>query len=368
MKRRPVSRIGSAYRAVAALGVIALLSAGAGWAAVEREEVSNMTVPVRGEKIVVIMNARGDVQVIGQRGRSDIAIEVRKVVKAKGDEAATRLFGTMKLEVTRAGKELKIDAVYPEEMERERSIIGYIMQHYPSVRIDVKLTVPAGLNISTVTSSGDVDITDVEGAVETNSASGDVAAADIGGAVKVNVASGDVSVTRIGGDASVTSASGDIEGEDIKGNATIQSSCGDIDLAGIGGNLTATSTSGDVTADGVAAVEYSGTSGSAIFTGVRGGVAASVTSGDIEVSATPASPANYEIRASSGEIILEFGVRLPGGFILKARTTTGDISVDLPIQISKVSRHELAGVVRAGTSVVVLETASGDITITEPGE
>jgi DUF4097 and DUF4098 domain-containing protein YvlB len=368
MKRNTANRFGSVRWMIAATAAMAILSTAAARAAVEREEVSTKTVPVQGESVILITNARGDVKVVGQQGRSDISIEVRKIVRARGDEEAARLFGLMELEVVHAGKEIKARAVYPEERERERSIIGYILQHYPSVRMDLNLTVPAGLNVRTVTSSGDVELSDIGGAVEVNSASGDAEIADVAGTVKVGVASGDVSIARVGGDASVTSSNGDIEAEDIKGNALIQSASGEIVVSRIGGNLTAASTSGDVTVHGVSAVEYSGTSGSATLTGVRGPVTAAVTSGDIEVSAAPEAPTNYELRTSSGEIVLRFEKILPGGFVLKARTTSGDISVRLPIQISKVGRHDLAGVVRAGTSVVIIETASGDITIAEPEE
>jgi len=369
MKRITLSRrIETVVASAALVAAMALAEAGAALAAVDREEVSTVVVPVRGEKSIVISNARGDVRVIGERGRGDISIEITKVVRAKGAEQAARLFASMKVDVARGGAEINVNARYPEETDRERSIIGYIMQQYPSARCDLSLTVPAGLNVRTTTSSGDIEISALESAVEITSASGDAELRDIGGAVRVNLASGDAAIARAGADASVTTASGDIAMEEIKGNAVVRTAAGDIELRGIAGSVTAASSSGDVSAEDIGAVTYSGTNGSATFTGVRGGVTAALTSGDIEVHAAPVAAANYEIRSSSGEIILHFMRKLPGGFILKTRTTSGDISVDLPIQVSKVGRHDLAGVVRKGASVVVLETSSGDITVSESEE
>jgi len=74
------------------------------------------------------------------------------------------------------------------------------------------------------------------------------------------------------------------------------------------------------------------------------------------------------MRTSSGRVMLQFDRILKRGFALKARTTSGDISMILPIKVSKVGRHYLVGVVREGASTVILETASGDIDVSEPEE
>ena len=82
----------------------------------------------------------------------------------------------------------------------------------------------------------------------------------------------------------------------------------------------------------------------------------------------PDGDSDYNVRTSSGEIELRFVRKTPGGYVLKANTTSGDISVDLPIEIKKVGRHYIAGVVRKGKSVVLLETVTGDIGIIEDEE
>lgn len=352
----------------AIIGMIALFAGGAALGAVEREQDSTMTIPVRGERVVTITNSRGDIHVIGQPGRTDVLIEYRKTVKAKDDAEAARLFAMLKLAVTRDAKSIKVSARYPEETDRERSIIGYIMQRYPSLDLEVTVTLPSGLDVSAITSSGHIELTGVGGSAEVSSASGDVGVSALGGELKASTASGDLNVSGVGGDATLTTASGDISADQIKRNAIVQTASGEVEMTGVGGDLTAASVSGDVTDEGVARVVFSGTSGSAKFTGVRGGVTAAVTSGDVTVEAEPGSAANYEIRTSSGEIVLRFVKKLPGGFIVKARTTSGEISVNLPIEVSKVNRHELAGVVREGKSLVVVETASGDVTVTEAEE
>ena len=355
-------------RVGAVIGMIALFTGGAAFGAVEREQDSTMTVPVRGEKMITVTNSRGDIHIVAQPGRTDVLIEYRKTVKAKDDAEAARLFAMLKLAVTRDSKGIIVSARYPEETARERSIISYLMQRYPSLDLEITVTLPPGLDVSALTSSGDVDLAGVSGSAEATTASGDVEVSGLGGELMVKTASGDLAVSEVGGDATLTTASGDITAQRIKKNAVVQTATGDIELTDVGGDLTAASVSGDVTAEKVARVVFSGTSGNASFTGVRGGVTAAVTSGDIAVDAEPGSAANYELRTSSGEVVLRFVKRLPGGFILKATTTSGEISIDLPIEVSKVGRHQLAGVVREGKSLVVVETASGDITVVEGEE
>ena len=346
--------------------LVAVGTADAG--AYDREETLQKMLSLEGAKRVVIMNSRGDVRVIGEKGRKDVSCEFTKRVRGKNQEEANRLFNLMDLEVKREGADLTISARYPDTSSREGSILSYIRQHYAGLGIDISLMVPSELNVKIITASGDAQLASIVGSAEIVSASGNVEVTGVGRDLKIEVSSGDIVISGISGKAFLSSASGDIEAHQIKGDAGVQSASGDVMLSEIGGNLTAASASGDITVEGVGAVVFSGTSGSAMFIGVRKGVKATVATGDVEVSAAPGSSADYEIRTSSGQIELRFEKSLRNGFMLKAQTTSGDISVNLPIKVSKVGRHQLSGVVREGKSVVVLETASGDIIVSEPEE
>jgi DUF4097 and DUF4098 domain-containing protein YvlB len=345
-----------------------LIAFGAGAArAYERDETLRKRIPLEGAKHIIVMNSRGDVKVIGEKGRGEIACEYTKRIRSRDQDEANRMFDLMDIEVEREGAVIKVSARYPDRSDSNRSIFAVLAQRYTGISIDMSIMVPSGLDVKIVTASGDVQLASILGAGEITAASGDIEVSGVG-ELKVDVSSGDIVVSSVTGDASLSSASGDIEAHHIKGDALVRSSSGDITLYDIGGDLTASSISGDVEVEGVRGVVFSGTNGSVRFVGVRGGVKATVASGDVEVGASPESNANYEIRTSSGEIELRFERPMKGGFALKAQTTSGDIQISLPITVTKVSRHYLAGIVREGKSVVVLETASGDITAIEPEE
>jgi hypothetical protein len=369
MKHRESKSYAAALVLRALIVPLLLLMVSAGEAvAYEREETLQKRIPLQGEKDLVVMNSRGDIRVIGEKGRTEISCEFTKRVRGRNQEDVDRLFNLMDLDVKREGADITISARYPDTSDREGNIFSYLMQRYAGLGIDINLMVPPGLNIKIITASGDTQLASILGSAEIAAASGDVEATGIGRDLKIDVSSGDVVVSGVSGKAFLNSASGDIEAHQIDGDAGIRSASGDMILSEIGGDLTAASASGDISVEGVGAVTFSGTSGSATFTGVREGVKATVSTGDIEIEAAPVLNANYEIRTSSGQIELRFEKPMRNGFKLKAQTTSGDISVDLPIKVSKVGRHQLSGVVREGKSVVVLETASGDIIVSEPEE
>ncbi|MGD1048717.1 MAG: DUF4097 family beta strand repeat-containing protein [Candidatus Krumholzibacteriaceae bacterium] len=356
-------------RAVRALIVpVMLVVFGAGAArAYDRDETFTKRVPLQGAKRVFILNSRGDVKVIGEKGRGDISCEYTKRIRGRSQEEADRLFNLTDVDVEREDGGIKISIRYPDQSRSDRNVIALLMQRYEALSVDVNVMVPAELDVKIITASGDVQLASVAGPSEITTASGSVEATGVG-KLKIDASSGDMTVSGVAGNAFLSSASGDIEAHHVSGDAAVRSASGDITLSEIGGDLTAASTSGDVTVNGVRGIVFSGTSGSARFTGVRGQVSASAASGDVEVTAAPVSAVNYEIRTSSGQIELKFENAVKGGFALKAQTTSGDISVTLPIKVTKVTRHYLTGVVREGKSVVVLETASGDITVSEPEE
>jgi hypothetical protein len=356
-----------ALRAVV-VPVLFLVLCATGARAYERDEKLQKTISPQGEVRIVVANSRGDVKVIGEKGRKDILCEYTKRIRGRNQDEADRLFNLMDVDISREGADLKISARYPNRSNADRNILGFLMQYYAGLSIDMNILVPPGLDVKIVSSSGDVQLASILGAAEITSASGDVEATGIGGNLKIDLSSGDMTVSGVAGKAFLSGASGDIEAHNVKGAVHVQAASGDVVLSEIGGDLTAATASGDVSVEGVRGVVFSGTSGSARFVGVRGGVTAAVASGDIEVGASPESAVKYEIRTSSGQIELRFEIASKGGFALKAQTTSGDISMSLPIEVTKVSRHNITGIVREGKSIVVLETASGDITVSEPGE
>jgi DUF4097 and DUF4098 domain-containing protein YvlB len=338
---------------------------GAGY---RHEETISKVIPLKGAKQLVIESLSGDIAVIGEEGRDDIEIRIVKVVRADDEEKARKIAESMGVVVTRPEDMIKIETRYPKKGKVKKSIFSFFVERGQAMNISLALTVPAELAIECASASGDVEIIQIDADVEASTASGDLIIREISGDLSAVVASGEIEVVEIGGNVKLSSAAGDIVVRNVKGDCEISVATGDAEIASIGGDLQLNTYTGDAVIDGVGRVRYEGISGSARFVDVRGSVDASAASGDINFRVSPEKLSDYMITASSGSITLRFLEVMEDGYILKAATTSGEISARLPIKVTKVDRNRIAGIVRDGRAKVLLETASGNITVEEPEE
>ena len=345
-----------------------LVAAEARTATQSYEETGTKRIALEGEDVLYIGNKRGDIIVLGEEGRSDIEVVFTKLVRAEDEAEAKKIASGMDVLFKRKDGELIIIAEYPEAEQVKKSILSIILQRDHRFSMDFEIRVPAEMTVKAKASSGDISVSNVSGEVELSAASGDIEAKRIGGNIGIGVSSGDIVVEDAEGSIKISSASGDINAESVKGNVEVQTSTGDIELEEIEGNLVIIASASDIIVKNVGRVTYKGSGGDAEFYGVRGGVEAGAASGDMSFYLEPEGGNDYNVRTSSGDIELRFIEKLPGGYVLRANTTNGDISVSLPIKITKIGRHFLAGIVRDGESSITLETVSGDITVTEDEE
>jgi DUF4097 and DUF4098 domain-containing protein YvlB len=362
MRTRAILRMGLAA------AIVALCAAPGKPASIKIEETHEKKVELKGEKYLLIANKRGDIKVIGEEGRSDLALTINKYVRAENEARAKRIADEMDVEIIRKGKEILIRAQYPEDRNSRKSIISVILQRDPRARMDFVILAPKAMNVVVKASSGDVEVINIDEDVTVSAASGDVDVVGIAGDIEIGVSSGDISARDVAGSANLNTSSGSVETANIQGDIEVKTSSGDIELGDIGGDLTIVTASGDSKVEGVGSVEYKGASGDAEIYGVRGSVDAAAASGDLFFRIESKGDFSHILRTSSGDIRLRFLMKMPGGYMLKANTTNGDISVDLPIKITKVGRHMISGIVREGKSVVALETVSGSIAIAENEE
>ncbi len=175
------------------------------------------------------------------------------------------------------------------EQRRDRLVITAPESWGRGSNSDLFLEVPAGLDISVNTQSGDIVINADLGSGRLASGSGDIA---VGTAVNLSAksGSGDVAVSRVHEGAEVTTGSGDISIREATGPVSAKSGSGDIRLERLR---------------------------SAALTGSTG-------SGDISV---PSTTGSVDLRSASGSIAVGVAEGLPAW--LDLNTVTGEISIDL---------------------------------------
>jgi hypothetical protein len=208
------------------------------------------------------------------------------------------------------------------------------------------ITAPRGVALSVRTSSGDISVAGVDGAVSLTSGSGDVTAHDIANGLTVATSSGDVALERVGGKLNVQTGSGDVrlaDGHVV--DATVQANSGDIELQGVANTIALNSGSGDID----------------VRDAHDGQLAIRANSGNIDYTGSLARAANSSVETSSGDVTL----RLPGdsSFILEANTSSGDLENAFTLANGQRGRQSLSGVAGADGHTLKIATSSGDISI-----
>lgn len=112
--------------------------------------------------------------------------------------------------------------------------------------VDVRLAVPAGIDVQIRTRSGDVISCVPLGSVSVVTGGGDVRLTRVGGTAQAYTDSGDVDVNELEGDAQVRSGSGQITVGHLSGSLDVKNGSGDVTVASNRGSLVVRASSGDV--------------------------------------------------------------------------------------------------------------------------
>jgi DUF4097 and DUF4098 domain-containing protein YvlB len=133
-----------------------------------------------------------------------------------------------------------------------------------SPHIDLVVTVPASMMLAVSDGSGEIEVTDIDGAISITDGSGGLSLnnihnsvsivdgsggielTNIGGSVDIEDGSGGITLNGIGGDLSIDDGSGSIYARGITGNAEINDGSGDLTVKKVTGIITLDDGSGDI--------------------------------------------------------------------------------------------------------------------------
>jgi len=179
----------------------------------------------------------------------------------------------------------------------------------PDCWIDYEITVPEGTTVTGQLDSGAANISGVAD-VNMRSSSGKVEISDVEGEVNVEASSGSVSLSDIGGAVVAKAESGSVRADDVRGDLTLQASSGSVEARGIGGATQIESESGKVVVELTVAED----------------VRVDADSGSVEVAVPDGS---YQVSTSSdsGNVSSEIDNDAAGDHKLDLHTDSGSIDV-----------------------------------------
>ena len=175
--------------------------------------------------------------------------------------------------------------------------------------IDYDVTVPEGTTVTGQLDSGAANISGVAEAT-VRSSSGQVTVEDVAGAVKVEADSGEVTLADIGGSVVAKADSGSIQADNVRGDVTLEASSGEVQARGIGGATKVDAQSGSVLV--------------ALTTAQN--VRVDAQSGDVDVT-VPAGSYAVSTSTDSGDVTSDIDNDAAGEHRLDLHTDRGSITV-----------------------------------------
>jgi len=340
-------------------------------------------------------------------------------IKVTGSEAATaaaeaKLTKTAWAESESEARILLQQVFLTHQIENGCCKIGIVAPQdaRDSLTVDYEITVPRALPLEIATTFGEIDASGVSAVLTAKSVSGDVTVASPygEGETKVTTASGDVDLSQWhvpGGTLAVETATGKIAGKEITGDvvrftsrsgdlfvhnvqavflASFEAASGDISLKDCSAETRAhvRTQSGHAEVTGLKAdqVHLETVSGDADLRDILGTLTVKTVSGDIEANGM-ISPA-VSLLTVSGDAKWVFDGLFCGSFAgttvsgdlhlglaadsdtrIEMNTTSGDLSLSLPVAESVKTERHVAGKLGAGTGSLRLQSVSGDLSVAE---
>lgn len=226
---------------------------------------------------------------------------------------------------------------------------------------DIVITAPERLALSVATSSGDLEVRQLEGAMEVATSSGDIELGAMRGPVSAATSSGDFEADRIEGAVEFSTSSGDFSVDEIRGGrVSFASSSGDFEADRIDTDqFEAGTSSGDITVGTlIGDADLSTSSGDVEIDAMEGALAVSTSSGDLEAGLT--KPGTVEISTGSGTVELT----APSSLAADVEISAGTIQIDRAFRFAgEIERRSAEGQIGGGGQPLRVQTGSGRVTL-----
>jgi hypothetical protein len=346
------------FRALMVLGVAALVALSGcmlveGGFKYKGTKVEIQTADISGIDIVEMNLGSEDVVVTSDDVR-EAQFEIKKTYRANDREYGEELLDEAEIIIERDGRRLVV-----ERKNEGRSGLSRITKGY--VSIDITVGLPADIELSIHTGSGDVNLAERNAPVEITTGSGDLEVAAAAHDLEARTGSGDIEVGKAGGEVNFHTGSGDVYAREVEGPLDVSTGSGDVSLRSVAGDFEIGTGSGDVEVEISAGDAQASTgSGDISLSHHTGGVDLSTSSGDV-ILGLDGGRGDVMIKTASGEV----DVVLYGGdaYEVDIETGSGSISSRIPLTVSDASRRRLEGHYGEGGFSIRVRTSSGGISL-----
>lgn len=273
-----------------------------------------------------LQNLSGDIKVVAGTGR-EVSVETIRTARGRTDADAKSGLTRVRVDTTHRNDRLTVRVVYPNERQSSYSVnVGFV------------ITAPAGTSVNVSTLSGDVSATGISGELSLVTTSGNVTITDARRVTRARSLSGDITLRNV-------SAESQLEAHTMSGN---------VDATGLTARrLSLESLSGDITLRNIKAESADLRS----------------TSGNVSFDGTLHGGGRYDLRSHSGNVRMAVDGSI--GFTFEGQSFSGAVRVDLPLQVRSMAdgnrrfSKSINGTFGDGSASISATSFTGNITVTK---
>jgi len=274
------------------LSALVLVTACAqGAAAAQVKKVTEKTFPLGPNGEVVIESRNGRIA-IETWDRSDVRVQITRVVRAADDEHAQELLKGLQADVESTPGRLEIVSRYPKRRENV-GLWDFLGGKVAAMDIHYYLQVPKSTALRLETANGEIQISGATRSVEASTTNGDVKITGGSGSIDAETTNGELEILAVSGDVSGRTTNGGVRAEiralGEKGSVELETTNGNVTVTlppGIQATVSAATTNGKVTSS--FPLTMSGAMSSKSIQGTIGGgkgaaLSFATTNGNIEI-------------------------------------------------------------------------------------
>lgn len=313
---------------------------------------------------LTVNNTSGAIIVSRQAG-DKVIIKVTKEVDASSREDAEEMEDRIEVVIEAKADQIEIDTRQPNGNRMNGflgDLFGLTSGFYGSVNYEIEI--PVTVDAAIASTSGDVELSGLEGKFHIAATSSDITVRDLKGDCDIENTSGDIRIKDVTGDIEVMSTSSDALFDNVQGNIVLQATSGDTEAHWVTGTVRITKTSGNcMVGKSSGDVDIKTISGDIEIDQREGGFSLSTSSGDVRVVSEFAKGTRFEAETISGNIKVRLPAEAKGDIQLE--TTSGNIDTNLALEVRSFNRNRLEGRLRGGGTGIYLTSTSGDISLEE---
>lgn len=313
----------------------------------------------RGLSQIQVENPRGETSVRASHdGRVHlVALKILRHSERRGADVLARET-TLEADVQSGVLALRVH--YPQHREIRLDVWDLMKGiEIPEIEVRLALEVPEELRVALHSTSGDLQTAGLSGRQDLTSISGDIGVTDASGPLRVETRSGDATLMEITS-AAIGSTSGDVVVTSARGPVDVSTRSGDVRVDSGVDSITIETASGEVRV-GLArdGLDVRTASGDVVARG-GGRVRVRTVSGEAKV-ALVAPLRHADLSTGSGDVT----VRVASGIDcqLDADAGSGEVDVELPLDVRTMHGNHIVGRLGRGTAGIVIRSASGSVNV-----